>query len=273
MARVRKWKQRQTVIFFCFPPIWVESPGVTGGAGEPRQLDPVAMKEVVFQTVTSQGLAVQATRDGEFSLDFSKVVKYSLPDLTTDPFAGTRTDPIEVHWAHAGPFAWGDWRILDRGLDRAVPLVALEKSCDLLDSLLKMDAAAGITRVELYSNANRAYCEGNLIPALLQAWLVVESLLHQLWRNQPNRRELDSIFQVLNALGQSGALSAELVDRLQGIRRIRNATVHELAPPQSPDCLACLESVEQLFEIVLSLKLSLPHWQGLASGSVTFKQA
>lgn len=71
----------QIISFFQNPPCWV-----VGSAVVPEyQVDIAAMSEVVFtRALPKSGLTVQATRDGEFSIDFSKWPQGVLPPTIRD---------------------------------------------------------------------------------------------------------------------------------------------------------------------------------------------
>lgn len=153
-----------------------------------------------------------------------------------------------------------DWRIADRNACGApLRLDTLDAALDVLDSLVAMPVEKGLRRVELYGFASRAFCDGNFSLALLQGWLVTESLLHEMWRKHPRfARSVHNIGEVTDKLHELGSLPDNVHQSCDRARRVRNKLVHELLSPDKDTTFNLLQATEDLFSLVLALEFRTP---------------
>lgn len=180
-----------------------------------------------------------------------------------------------------------DWKIKERSVrGPALSKAALDATLDELDMLLALPVERGLHRVEMYGLAARAFSDGNFSMALLQGWLVTESLLSEMWaehlegRNKTfddgskllGERRLSfltdkevTISLCSHLLLALEVLPLRLFQKTEKGRKARNELVHSMKTPKKAVVQELLEATRELLSQRMGVEWTLPltvyaHW-------------
>lgn len=162
-----------------------------------------------------------------------------------------------------------------------VPTQAMEASLGLLDIILeKGDQIVGL--VDLMLRAAAAYTDHNFSLSLIQSWAVSEALVRRAWAHyvDANReREINGSNKtfinaerkqwltesrditasvMIEMLSLTSAISLDVYERLNKVRRARNRWLHNLIQPPATEAQNALAVTSTLLSAVEGIDISIP---------------
>jgi hypothetical protein len=185
------------------------------------------------------------------------------------PYATVSEDPRQLARIVAN-HNWSSW---SAGSRRAISLQVLERSFQILDSILTADVPAFVEIVEAIYIASSRHMERRFGESIVLSWTACEQLIALDWQTliddvekradgarmpRKRKRKLTTGREYTAAvrteiLELMGTLGVDLYNKLEVARKARNAWAHALKHPTEAETRAAIEAAQQLTGRLLGL--------------------